>query len=1032
MPVVLIVDDQTDNRDLVTTLVRYAGHTSLEAANGGAALELVRREKPDLVICDLLMPVMDGYEFVRQLRAHADIAHTRVVFYTATYLEEEARALAAACGVKYLLFKPCEPELILKTIELALQQQPSNAALPDEAGFDREHMRLLTDKLVLKVGELEAANQRLHMEVMERQRASERLQESELRFRQIADNIREVFFLTDPEESRYYYVSPAYAGIYGLSCESLYANPQSWLQVVHADDLERVVRKLAAGRADGTGYELEYRILWADGQQRHIHSSAFPIRNAAGAVYRFAGVAEDVTEQVRLRVELRARETDLRRAQSLAKLAHLVTRPDGSFESWSDSLPALLGVAPDQVESSSRAWLARVHPDDRARFRAVCIEAARTDAPATVDYRLQSGGEGWIHLHQELEPLHNGANTPGNRRWFSTLQDVTAQKLSEQKIHKLNRVYGMLSSINSLIVRATSREQLLRESCQVAVEKGQYQLAWIGSLGEGSSEGEVQAWCGDDGTYVRLIRLTTALDAPFSSRPASRALQSLKPIVSNDVRADPTLAELVDTMLARGLHSQACFPLVIGHQPVGVLTLCSAELNAFDAQEIQLLVELSGNISFALDHIQKGERLNYMAYFDALTGLPNSASLTERLEQGIAASAAQQRKLALVLMDVERFKAVNQAYGRQGGDALLRQLAQRLLACPDTRLQAARISADRFALLLQDMADVDEVARWMTQQYRDWFDTPFVIQGQVLHVSAKMGVAIYPTDGSDAETLYRNTEAVLKKAKSSNERVLFYDVRMAEAVSERLALEGKLRLALKRDEFVLHYQAKVDVDTRRLEGVEALIRWNSPELGLVQPSRFIPLLEESGLIVEVGLWALRRAAQDHARWRAQGLVAPRIAVNVSAVQLREADFVSRVTKLLGEQVAPQGIDIELTESLLMEDVESNIEKLNALRSYGVRLSIDDFGTGYSSMAYLSKLPAEILKIDRAFILTMLDDPDTMTLVSTMISMAHSLRMKVVAEGVETEEQAKILRLLRCDQMQGFLIGRPVPFEELRP
>jgi EAL domain-containing protein (putative c-di-GMP-specific phosphodiesterase class I) len=212
--------------------------------------------------------------------------------------------------------------------------------------------------------------------------------------------------------------------------------------------------------------------------------------------------------------------------------------------------------------------------------------------------------------------------------------------------------------------------------------------------------------------------------------------------------------------------------------------------------------------------------------------------------------------------------------------------------------------------------------------------------------------------------------------------------------------------------------------------VEALIRWNSPELGLVPPVRFIPLLEESGLIVEVGLWALRRAALDHARWRAQGLAAPRIAVNVSAVQLREPDFVSRVAALLAEQAAPQGIDIELTESLLMEDVESNIAKLNALRDYGVRLSIDDFGTGYSSLAYLAKLPAEILKIDRAFILSMLDDPNTMTLVSTMISMAHSLRMKVVAEGVETEEQAKILRLLRCDQMQGYLIGRPVPFDAL--
>jgi diguanylate cyclase (GGDEF)-like protein len=565
----------------------------------------------------------------------------------------------------------------------------------------------------------------------------------------------------------------------------------------------------------------------------------------------------------------------------------------------------------------------------------------------------------------------------------------------------------------------------------VAVEQGQYQLAWIGGLEEGASEGTVQASFGDDGSYVRLIRLTTALDGPYSARPASRTLQNLTAFVSNDVRTEPALAELVDAMLARGLRSQACFPLVIDGQPVGVLTLCSGELNAFDSQEIQLLMELSGNISFALDHIQKGERLNYLAYFDALTGLPNSALLTEQLEQSMAEGGAGQSRLALVLLDVERFKTVNQAYGRLGGDALLKQLADRLRGSRDARLQVAHISADRYALTLRDFGDAAEVARVLAEHYHAWFDAPFVIQGHALHASAKIGIAVYPTDGLDAEILYRNAESALKKAKSSTERVLFYDQRLAEAVGERLALEGKLRLALEREEFVLHYQAKVDVDTRRLEGVEALIRWNSPELGLVPPVRFIPLLEESGLIVEVGLWALRRAALDHALWRAQGLAAPRIAVNVSAVQLRESDFVSRVAALLAEQVAPQGIDIELTESLLMEDVESNIQKLYALRDYGVSLSIDDFGTGYSSLAYLAKLPAEILKIDRAFILTMLDDPNTMTLVSTMISMAHSLRMKVVAEGVETEEQAKILRLLRCDQMQGYLIGRPVPFDALR-
>ena len=271
-----------------------------------------------------------------------------------------------------------------------------------------------------------------------------------------------------------------------------------------------------------------------------------------------------------------------------------------------------------------------------------------------------------------------------------------------------------------------------------------------------------------------------------------------------------------------------------------------------------------------------------------------------------------------------------------------------------------------------------------------------------------------------------------RKAKASSEGVLFYSPRMTEAVAQKLALENMLRQALDNEEFLLYYQPQVDVDTRRLEGVEALIRWLSPELGLVPPMQFIPLMEETGLILEVGAWALRRAVFDRKSWLEQGLVAPRGAVNVSAVQLRRHDFIATVVDALKQGATPPGIDIEITESLIMEDIEHTIEKLHALRALGVDVSIDDFGTGYSSLAYLAKLPVQVqvLKIDRAFISTMLTSTDNMTLVSMMISLAHALRLKVVAEGVETEEEAKMLKLLRCDQMQGYLVGKPIPFEPM--
>jgi EAL domain-containing protein (putative c-di-GMP-specific phosphodiesterase class I) len=250
-------------------------------------------------------------------------------------------------------------------------------------------------------------------------------------------------------------------------------------------------------------------------------------------------------------------------------------------------------------------------------------------------------------------------------------------------------------------------------------------------------------------------------------------------------------------------------------------------------------------------------------------------------------------------------------------------------------------------------------------------------------------------------------------------------------------METRLRYALENEEFVLYYQPKVDVETRRLEGVEALIRWQSPELGLMPPAKFIPLMEETGMIVDVGAWVLRQASADRSSWLKAGLAAPRIAVNVSTVQLRRPNFVEMVRRVVDEALGPggvlargAGIDIEVTESLLVEGAEVNMERLRAVRDLGVGIAIDDFGTGYSSLGYLAKLPVECLKIDRSFTISMLDDPSAMMLVSTMITLAHSLKLKVVAEGVESEEQAKFLRLLRCDQMQGYLMSRPVPYDEM--
>ncbi len=307
----------------------------------------------------------------------------------------------------------------------------------------------------------------------------------------------------------------------------------------------------------------------------------------------------------------------------------------------------------------------------------------------------------------------------------------------------------------------------------------------------------------------------------------------------------------------------------------------------------------------------------------------------------------------------------------------------------------------------------------------------FEIEGKELRVAAKAGVAMFPADGADAATLLRNADAALEKAKRSDDSYLFYAAEFNARVVEKLTLENKLRRALENGDLTLHYQPKIELKQRRISGMEALMRWSDPDNGPIPPVLFIPILEETGLILEAGRWALERAIADSRQWQSKGLHAPRVSVNVSAIQLRHKDFVDVVKRALdsGGGMAG-GLELEITESLIMQDIEANIRKLQAVRDMEVEVSVDDFGTGYSSLSYIAKLPINALKIDRAFIINMASNPDDLSIVSTIVSLGHSLSLRIVAEGVETEEQAKLLRLLKCDEFQGYLFSPAVSAEKI--
>jgi diguanylate cyclase (GGDEF)-like protein len=483
--------------------------------------------------------------------------------------------------------------------------------------------------------------------------------------------------------------------------------------------------------------------------------------------------------------------------------------------------------------------------------------------------------------------------------------------------------------------------------------------------------------------------------------------------------------------MGKGCLSTVSLPLLVNDIAAAAICIYAAGRGFFDQDELALLNEVAADVSFALQAIEKQGRLDYLAYYDVLTGLANRTLFLERTAQYMRSAASGGHKLAMGLVDLERFKNINDSLGQPAGDALLKQVAEwltRYLGEGDVNL-LARVGADHFAVVLPEVKQEGDVARLLEKTMGAFLEHPFRLNDAVFRIAAKVGVTLFPDDGANADTLYRNAEAALKKAKASGERYLFYTQRMTEAVAGRLTLENQLRQALDNGEFVLHYQPKVNLASGKLTSAEALIRWNDPRTGLVPPGRFIPVLEDTGLIHEVGRWALRQALSDYLRWRAAGLPAVRIAVNVSALQLRNRSFIPEIEQAIGMGAhAAEGLELEITESLIMEDVKHNIASLQAIRALGVTIAIDDFGTGFSSLSYLSKLPIDTLKIDRSFVVDMTAGPQGVVLVSTIITLAHSLKLKVVAEGVETEEQRRLLRLLGCDEMQGYLFSKPVPGE----
>ena len=425
------------------------------------------------------------------------------------------------------------------------------------------------------------------------------------------------------------------------------------------------------------------------------------------------------------------------------------------------------------------------------------------------------------------------------------------------------------------------------------------------------------------------------------------------------------------------------------------------------------------------------QRVEVLAFYDGLTGLPNLTLLQDRTEQALTASARDRNHVALLYLDLDRFKLINDSLGHSCGDNLLRGVAGRLQCCVHSTDTICRPGGDKFVILLTDMDDTEEIAA-VPEAIAAQLTLPFSVLGQNISISATIGIAVAPSDGQDFETLRRNAETAMYKAKGAGGRAwCFYDSTMNDEMVERLNLINGLRHALERRQLLLHYQLQFDLHSGRVVGAEALVRWQHPEWGLVLPMRFIPVAEESQLIIPIGEWVIHQACHQAMAWRREGLPIPRIAVNLSPLQLHKGNIEQVVIAALAASGLPaSALELERTESSLIDDTEQVLITMQRLKTLGVMLSIDDFGTGYSSLAYLRRLAVDKLKIDQSFIRDLLNSSDGITLVTAILHMAQSLGLKTLAEGVEDERTADELRRLGCAEVQGYLYAKPLPANEV--
>ena len=776
-----------------------------------------------------------------------------------------------------------------------------------------------------------------------------------------------------------------------------------------ASDAQR--SRMLAGEVDSVRFEKRY--LRKDGGKVWIELTVALVRNAQGEPQHEIAVMEDITGRKDREAALQRFRTAL---DSAADMVFLFEVASGRLLDFNETACTYLGYTREEllklsgkdIRAGATREMLRKETGEMIRL------AGRRDAVLT-EYRRKDGTTFPVESRRSL------IDTPQGRVLLINSRDLTERLRAEKRRAAQARYQKKISRLGQAALSKRNPAELVAKAVQ--------------SVLDGLGGGAVAYFERGDDPREMVLRRVAGLGG-LAAEPAVLRLGPQSPLAALLERPDavvldgPSAAAPLPFEWARRYASIAAVPVPADGGPRGMLCALAEAPKSFGPEESRFLGAAASMVSAALHRLDSEARLAYLAQFDPLTGLANRTLLADRFAMMIVQARRRGALLGVLFIDLDDFKMVNDTQGHAAGDELLKETARRLQSALRDGDTVARISGDEFAVILSDLARPDDAAL-VAQKILERLIAPVDIRGQEAVVTASIGIATFPADGDSAEALLGAADAAMYRAKQSGRNAFqFFTADINQRTRARSVLGMELRRALERREFSLHYQPKIDLTSGRPCGAEALLRWEHPERGRIAPVEFIPVLEETGLIVPVGEWVLRKACEDLKSWQRAGMPAMPVAVNLSARQFRQHDLDERIGAIVAAAgVDPALLELEITESQLMHDPDHAIRILERLGAAGLRIAVDDFGTGYSSLAYLTRFPLASLKIDRSFVADVLSDAADATIVRTIIDMAHTLGFTVIAEGVERDSQAAFLRKLGCEQAQGFLFARPMPLSD---